>query len=53
MKVSFKLLGFEIASVDLDLGAPGDNPVSADEAIRAASKPVKFMSKLWVRGMTA
>ncbi|QGJ90208.1 hypothetical protein PBI_SHEAKEIRA_62 [Mycobacterium phage SheaKeira] len=52
MRLSLKILGFEIASVDLDLGDPGDNPVSADAA-RKVSKPVKLMSKLWVAGMTA
>ncbi|QBP30544.1 hypothetical protein SEA_CHARM_63 [Mycobacterium phage Charm] len=53
MRLSLKILGFEIASVDLDLGDPGDNPISSDAALKKVSKPVKFISKLWVGGMTA
>ncbi|QBJ04865.1 hypothetical protein SEA_ELEPHANTOON_64 [Mycobacterium phage Elephantoon] len=49
MKISIKVLGFEIASVDLDLG----EPEVAEVALKKASKPVKFISKLWVGGMTA
>lgn len=46
MRLSLKVFGFEIASVDLDLG---DTEVAA----QTAAKPVKLMSKLWFRGMTA
>lgn len=49
MRLSLKVFGFEIASVDLDLG----EPEAGQEAVKAASKPVKFISKLWVHGMTA
>ncbi|AER48772.1 hypothetical protein CM07_gp42 [Mycobacterium phage Alma] len=49
MRLSLKVFGFEIASVDLDLG----EPEAGQEVVKKASKPVKFMSKLWVSGMTA
>ncbi|AKF14230.1 hypothetical protein SEA_LUCHADOR_66 [Mycobacterium phage Luchador] len=51
MRLSLKVFGFEVASLDLDLDFP-DNPVSAD-AVKVASKPVKLMSRIWVKGMTA
>ncbi|QGH80625.1 hypothetical protein SEA_RAHALELUJAH_65 [Mycobacterium phage Rahalelujah] len=49
MKLSIKILGFEIASVDLDLG----EPEAGEAVVKKASKPVKFISRLWVGGMTA
>ncbi|WKW87277.1 hypothetical protein SEA_CHARGERPOWER_62 [Mycobacterium phage Chargerpower] len=47
MNVSFKIFGYEVASIDLDFGEHEHPP------IKAVSKPVKCLSKLWVKGMTA
>lgn len=52
MKLSVKVFGHEVATVELDVYE--DNPVSAD-AIKVAehtSKFVKWISRLWVKGMT-
>lgn len=49
MKLSLKVFGREIATVELQL-PEGESPVeSAIEEV--ASKGVKWMSKLWVKGM--
>ncbi|WP_167668197.1 DUF7429 family protein [Mycobacteroides salmoniphilum] len=52
MKLSVKVLGYEVATVELDMYQ--DNPVSADSIKMAehTSKVVKWMSRLWVKGMT-
>ncbi|EHB47635.1 hypothetical protein MycrhDRAFT_5761 [Mycolicibacterium rhodesiae JS60] len=47
MRLSLKLLGFEIASLYLE---GGDEP-AAEEVVRKVSKPVKLISRLWVAGM--
>lgn len=52
MKLSVKVFGHEVATVELDMAQ--DNSASAD-SIRVAehtSKAVKWMSRLWVKGMT-
>ncbi|WP_157931040.1 DUF7429 family protein [Mycobacteroides abscessus] len=52
MKLSVKVFGHEVATVELDVYE--DNPVSAD-SIKVAdhtSRAVKWMSRLWVKGMT-
>ncbi|QGJ88818.1 hypothetical protein SEA_YECEY3_67 [Mycobacterium phage Yecey3] len=50
MKLTFKILGFEIASLDLDLDL--GTPDAGQVASYVASKPVKKISQLWVKGMT-
>lgn len=52
MKLSVKVFGYEVATVELDMDQ--DNPVSADSIKMAehTSKAVKWMSRLWVKGMT-
>lgn len=52
MKLSVKVFGYEVATVELDMHE--DNPVSADSIKMAdqTSKVVKWMSRLWVKGMT-
>lgn len=52
MKLSVKVFGHEVATVELDMHQ--DNPVSADSIKMAeqTSKVVKWMSRLWVKGMT-
>ncbi|AVI04401.1 hypothetical protein SEA_UGENIE5_62 [Mycobacterium phage Ugenie5] len=49
MRLSLKVFGFEIASLDFET----DETPAAEVAVRKAAKPVKFISKLWVGGMTA
>ncbi|QFG11578.1 hypothetical protein PBI_BOGOSYJAY_65 [Mycobacterium phage BogosyJay] len=49
MRLSLKVFGFEIASLDFET----DETPAPEVAVRKLSKPVKLMSKLWVGGMTA
>lgn len=52
MKLSVKVFGYEVATVELDMHQ--DGPVSADSIKMAehTSRAVKWMSRLWVKGMT-
>ena len=51
MKLSFKLFGYEIARIDLDLG--DEAQPSPEQAVRKVTKPVKLISSIWVKGMMA
>ncbi|QFG08449.1 hypothetical protein I5H09_gp043 [Mycobacterium phage Yunkel11] len=56
IRLNVNVLGLHIAalSVDLDLDLDGAEaaPV-ADRVTKAASRPVKGLSRLWVKGMMA
>lgn len=53
MKLSFKVLGFELATVNLDFGDDESAPteVVTAKATTATTKAIKKISHLWVRGM--
>ncbi|AII27233.1 hypothetical protein SEA_OMNICRITICAL_62 [Mycobacterium phage OmniCritical] len=54
MNVTIRLnvLGVELATINVDLDLLDDPaPVAAVE--KAAKRPVKWISRLWVKGMTA
>ncbi|QFG09250.1 hypothetical protein SEA_EFRA2_64 [Mycobacterium phage Efra2] len=54
IRLNVNVLGLHIAalSVDLDLDDAEAAPV-ADKVTKAASRPVKGLSRLWVKGMMA
>lgn len=53
MKLSFNVLGFELATINLDFGDDDSAPTEAvtAKATKATTKAVKKISGLWVRGM--
>lgn len=53
MKLSFKILGFEVATVELDIDLPGDDDVHAviTDPLTIGARVTKWASRRWVRGM--
>ncbi|QWY80885.1 hypothetical protein SEA_BAGHAKAMALA_59 [Mycobacterium phage BaghaKamala] len=54
MKVSLALtvFGCHLGSLDVEVEG-GDDTATPAAPVKAAAKPVKWMSRLWVKGMMA
>ena len=57
MKLSFKIFGFEIATLELELELPAGVPTEAVldvlDPVTLTARATKWVSRKWVRGMLA
>ncbi|AVO24813.1 hypothetical protein SEA_DEBY_60 [Mycobacterium phage Deby] len=55
MKVSLALtvFGCHVGSLDVEVDGGDDDTAAPAAPVKAATKPVKWMSRLWVKGMMA
>ncbi|ASR86980.1 hypothetical protein SEA_NICHOLAS_52 [Mycobacterium phage Nicholas] len=53
MNLRFKVLGYTIASVELELPESITEPEAAQPVTKLTQRLVKGVSRLWVKGMAA
>lgn len=53
MNLSFKILGFEVATVSLDFPASEPAAANAVSKVSVLDKGMKWMSDKWIKGMMA